>query len=238
MLRSLVTTCLISACFPVGGRAQDTNQSGFRPTVTLQSTITVVPIAFTTPTDEYLPAPPSPTCDVGKVDCSACDGEHVDVDGGYTYRIHCDAALSSNTSILQPAYITPNQCLVVCDNASDCVGTTLAANGSCVLSIGRPDYRVSSSTGSIAFEQIRYFPVNIHSKLKRLGPIGFQVLFECDHSTGVSHFVLERLKHANTESAKAVLHQLHPAECNIPCELVCSNQQHMLQSQSNMSSLR
>ncbi|KAM0705381.1 hypothetical protein Q7P35_008171 [Cladosporium inversicolor] len=160
MLRSLVTTCLISACFTLGGRAQETSQSGFHPTVTLHSTITVVPIAFTTPTEEYLPAPPSPTCDVSNIDCSVCDGEHVDVDGGYTYRIHCDVALSSNTSILQPAYITPNQCLVVCDSASDCVGTTLAANGGCVLSIGRPDYRVSSSTGNIAFEQIRYFPVN------------------------------------------------------------------------------
>ena len=162
MLRSLVTSCLISACFPVGSRAQDTSQSGTRPitTVTLQSTITVVPIAFTTPAEEYLPPPSSPTCDAGRVECPACNGEHVDIDGGYTYRIHCDAGLSSNTSILQPAYITPNQCLVVCDSASDCVGTTLAANGSCVLAIGRPYFRLGSSIGDIAFEQIRYVPVN------------------------------------------------------------------------------
>jgi hypothetical protein len=162
MLRSLITTCLISVCFQAGVRAQDTSESDSRPitTVTLQSTITVVPTAFTTPSEDYLPAPSSPTCDPGRVECPACDGEHVDIDGGYTYRIHCDAGLSSNSSILQPAYITPNQCLVVCDSASDCVGTTLAANGSCVLSLGRPDYRVSSSTGDIAFEQIRYFPVN------------------------------------------------------------------------------
>lgn len=160
MLRSLITSCLISAYFPTGSLAQDTSQSGSRPTVTIQSTITVVPVAFTTSVEEYLPAPSSPTCDAGRVECPACDGEHVDVDGGYTYRIHCDAGLSSNTSVLQPAYITPNQCLVVCDSASDCVGTTLAANGSCVLAIGRSDFRLGSSIGDIAFEQIRYSPVN------------------------------------------------------------------------------
>lgn len=162
MSRSLITSCLILACFSAGGRAQDPSQSGSRPitTVTVQSTITVVPVAYTTPTEEYLPAPSSPTCDAGRVECPACNGEHVDIDGGYTYRIHCDAGLSSNTSILQPAYITPNQCLVVCDGASDCVGTTLAANGSCVLAIGRPYFRLGSSIGDIAFERVRYVPVN------------------------------------------------------------------------------
>lgn len=159
MLQFLIISCLLSACFTAVGRAQDTSQAGSRPitTVTLQSTITVVPIAFTTPVVEYLPAPPEPTCDLGRVTCPACDGEDIDIDGGSTYKIHCDAALSSSTSVLQPAYITPNQCLLVCDGALDCVGTTLATNGSCVLSIG-PDYRLSSSTGDIAFVQSQYVP--------------------------------------------------------------------------------
>ena len=161
MLRSLIISCAISACFPAGGQAQDTNQSGSRPitTVTVQSTITIVPIAFTTPADEYLPAPPSPTCDVGKVTCPACDGEDIDLDGGSTYKVHCDTGLSSNTSVLQPSYITPNQCLLVCDGALDCVGTTLATNGSCVLTIG-PDYRLGSYAGEIAFVQSEYVPSN------------------------------------------------------------------------------
>jgi hypothetical protein len=161
MLRSLLISCLLSTCFPAGGRAQNTSQSGSDPitTVTVQSKITVVPIPYTSPTDDYLPASPTPTCDVGSVTCPVCDGEDVDVDGGFTYKVHCDAGLSSNKTVLQPAYITPNQCLFVCETALDCVGTTLAANGSCVLTIG-PDYRLSSSTGEIAFVQSEYIPSN------------------------------------------------------------------------------
>jgi hypothetical protein len=211
MLRSLLISCLLSTCFPAGGRAQNTSQSGSDPitTVTVQSTITVVPIPYTSPTDDYLPASPTPTCDVGSVTCPVCDGENVDVDGGSTYKVHCDAGLSSNKTVLQPAYITPNQCLFVCETALDCVGTTLAANGSCVLTIG-PDYRLSSSTGEIAFVQSEYIPSN---------------------STSAS-------RHANSASAKAILHQFHSAECNTSCELVYSDQQHLLHLAPDVSSLQ
>ena len=233
MLRSLVTSCLISACFPVGGRAQDTSQSGARPitTVTLQSTITVVPIAFTTPAEEYLPAPSSPTCDAGRVECPACNGEHVDIDGGYTYRIHCDAGLSSNTFILQPAYITPNQCLVVCDSASDCVGTTLAANGSCVLAIGRPYFRLGSSIGDIAFEQIRYVPVNstgasnssasapLASKFFSSAtiPLVYPTSYPDASSTPTVH--LPKPYYANLTLPNAT----HPVNSSIPTNSTCSS---------------
>lgn len=157
MLPSLIISCLFSAFFfYVPSRAQ---ASSDRLVTTVQSTITVVPIAYTASAFEYLPAPPSPTCDVGKVTCPACHNEDIDIEGGATYNINCDAALSSNTSILQPTYITPNQCLVVCDSALDCMGTTLASNGSCVLVVG-PDYRLGNSTGDIAFVQSEYAPSN------------------------------------------------------------------------------
>lgn len=228
MLRSLITSCLISACLQVGGRAQE---SGSRPitTVTLQSTITVVPVAFTTPSEEYLPAPSSPTCNPSSVDCPACDGEHVDIDGGYTYRVHCDAGLSSNSSVLQPSYITPNQCLVVCDSASDCVGTTLAANGSCVLSLGRPDYRVSSSTGDIAFEQIRYFPVNstAASNSSASNPLASKffssatipLVYPTSYLAATNTPALPRPYYANFTLPNAT----HPVNSSVPTNNTCSS---------------
>ena len=233
MLRSLVASCLVSACFPARGQAQDTSQSGSRPitTVTVQSTITVVPIAFRTPAEEYRPAPSSPTCDAGSVECPACGGEHVDINGGHTYKIHCDAGLSSNTSVLQPAYITPNQCLVVCGSASDCVGTTLAANGSCVLAVGRSDYRLSSSIGDVAFEQIRYSPVNstgasnssasspLASKFFSSAtiPLVYPISYPDASSTPTVH--LPRPSYANFTLPNAT----YPVNSSIPANNTCSS---------------
>jgi hypothetical protein len=160
MLPSLLFSCLLSAYFSVPSRAQSSSEFTSISITTVQSTITIVPVAYTASSYEYLRASPSPTCDVTKVTCPACDDEDIDIDGGSTYKIHCGAGLSSNNSILQPSYITPNQCLLVCDSAFDCVGTTLASNGSCVLTIG-PDYKFSSSnTSEIAFVQNLDVPTN------------------------------------------------------------------------------
>jgi hypothetical protein len=160
MLPSLLFSCLLSACFSVPTRAQSSSEFTSVLVTTVQSTITIVPVAYTASSYDYLPASPSPTCDVSQVSCPACDNEDIDVDGGSTYKIHCGAGLSSNTSILQSSYITPKQCLSVCDSASDCVGTTLASNGSCTLIIG-PDYRLSSSnTSEIASVKSVYIPSN------------------------------------------------------------------------------
>jgi ribosomal protein S27E len=160
MLPSLLFSCLLSACFSVPSRAQSSSEFTSVLVTTVQSTITIVPVAYTTSAYDYLPASPSPTCDVTKVTCPACDNEDIDIDGGSTYKIHCGAGLSSNNSILQPSYIESYQCLLVCDSAPHCVGTTLTSNGSCILTIG-PDYKLSSSnTSEIAFVQNEYVPSN------------------------------------------------------------------------------
>jgi hypothetical protein len=160
MLPSLLFSCLLSACFSVPSRAQSSSEFTSVLVTTVQSTITIVPVAYTTSAYDYLPASPSPTCDVTRVTCPACDNEDIDIDGGSTYKVHCGAGLSSNNSILQPSYIESYQCLLVCDSAPDCVGTTLASNGSCILTIG-PDYKLSSSnTSEIAFVQSEYVPSN------------------------------------------------------------------------------
>jgi hypothetical protein len=150
MSRFLIINCLLAACLSIISQAQGINGTASRCVTTVRSTYTVVPIAVT----EYLPAPPSTTCNTLKVTCPACENEEIDVEGGNAYTVHCDAALSSNASLVQPAYITPNQCLLVCDSTLDCVGTTLS-NGTCVLTTG-PDYRLGTTTGQIAFVQGPY----------------------------------------------------------------------------------
>lgn len=150
-------SCLLAFYLLTLAQAQSTSESITRLVTTIESTITVVPIAYTVSTDDYLPAEPTPTCEVGRVTCPTCDGKDIDIDGGSSYKVHCDAALSSNTTAVQPEYITPNQCLLACDGADECVGTTLASNGSCALTTGS-DYRLGSSDGDIAFVLIPYLP--------------------------------------------------------------------------------
>lgn len=159
MSRPITIGCLLTAYLFTLARAQGTTESTSRLITTIESTVTVVPVAYPASTDDYLPADPTPTCDVGRVTCPVCDGEDIDIDGGSSYKVRCDASLSSNSTIIQPEYITPNQCLLVCDSADDCVGTTLASNGSCALTLGS-DYRLGSSDGYIAFLQNVYIPSN------------------------------------------------------------------------------
>lgn len=111
-------------------------------------TVTVTAYASSTPT----PA----VCEIGQVTCPACDGEIVSVDTMSFYTVECDATLSSDTVVEQPAYITPDQCLVICESTPDCVGTTQSIDGTCSLVVGTT-YKVESSTASdIAFVRVPY----------------------------------------------------------------------------------
>jgi len=102
------------------------------------------------------PTPTTAVCNAGRVTCPACDGEEVTVDTMSFYTVNCDASLSSDSLIEQPSYITPSQCLLVCESMPDCVGTTLSSDGTCLLVVGLT-YKVESSLDSdIAFVRVPY----------------------------------------------------------------------------------
>lgn len=113
-------------------------------------------ITVTATGDSPTSTPTTAVCVAGQVTCPACDGEIVSVDTMSFYTVECDASLSSDTEIDQPAYITPYQCLTLCESTTDCVGTTQASDGTCSLVVGT-NYKLESSTASdIAFVRVPY----------------------------------------------------------------------------------
>jgi hypothetical protein len=86
-------------------------------------------------------SPTAAVCNAGQATCPACDGEIVSVDVMSFYTVECDASLSSDDVVDQPAYITLDQCLVICESTPDCVGTTRSSNGTCSLVVGT-DYKL------------------------------------------------------------------------------------------------
>lgn len=102
------------------------------------------------------PLTPTAVCEAGQVTCPACDGEVVSVDTMSYYTVECDATLSSDDAVIQPSYITPYQCLMLCESTTDCVGTTQSSDGTCSLVTGTT-YKVESSIASaIAFVRVPY----------------------------------------------------------------------------------
>jgi hypothetical protein len=113
-------------------------------------TVTVTGSSSTSPT------PTPAVCNAGQVTCPACDGEIVSVEAMSFYTVECDASLSSDAVVDQPAYITPDQCLVTCESTPDCVGTTQSSNGTCSLVVGTTYKLESSTAGDVAFVRVPY----------------------------------------------------------------------------------
>ena len=78
----------------------------------------------------------SSSCQASNVSCTACDGTSIIDSRGNTYQVHCDAQLLSDDDYSPQEWLSPEGCLLECDNYAWCQGASFWQQGNCMLAKG------------------------------------------------------------------------------------------------------